>query len=276
MTAALAPRPAFTLRAVPVPAAPARNRDPYRHLEPDLLRLAAMGADDPARTPLRNELAVAFGPVCRNVVRRFLRHGEPAEDLEQVATIGLVKALDHFRPPEFDPITAFMGYAVPTITGEIQRHLRDHTWVVHVPRRIKEIQSRLWRAGAELTLLHGRSPRPSELAAHLGVSSELVVEALQAGSARRPASMDVPVGDGDERLVDGLSYLDDALTNVQVRTELRDALRLLPDRSVRIIAMRFFDGMTQTQIAAELGISQMHVSRLLSRALTTLRTVVAA
>ena len=280
MTTALAPRPAPAMPAITSPSpAPVpdirRDRDPYRHLQPDLLRLAAMSPADPARTRLRNELAVAFAPVCRNVARRFLRHGEPVEDLEQVATIGLVKALDHFRPPEFDPITAFMGYAVPTITGEVQRHLRDHTWVVHVPRRVKEIQGRLWRAGSELTAENGRPPRPSELADRLGVSSELVVEALRAGSARRPASTDAPLGEGGERLVDGLSYLDGALANVDVRNELREALRLLPARSVRIVSMRFFGGMTQTQIAAELGISQMHVSRLLSRALTTLRTVLA-
>ena len=252
------------------------DRDPYRHLEPGLLRLAAMGAEDPGRVVLRNELAVAFAPVCRNVTRRFLRHGEPVEDLEQVATMGLLKALDHFQPPAFDPIVAFMGYVVPTISGEIQRHLRDHTWVVHVPRRVKEIQSRLWRAVNELTVEYGRPPRPSELAVRLGVDRELVVEALQAGSARRPVSMDAPLGEGGERLVDELSCLDGALLGVEVRDELREGLRSLPPRSVRIIVMRYFDGMTQARIAEELGISQMHVSRLLSRALAALRTAIAA
>ena len=253
-----------------------RERDPYRYLEPQLLRLAAMSADDPVRARLRSELVVGFTPVCRNVARRFVRQGELLEDLEQVAAIGLLKALDRFRPAGADPVTSFLGYVVPTISGEIQRHLRDHTWAVHVPRPVKDLRSPLWRAVSEFSRDHGRPPRPSELAAHLGVDRELVIETLGAEAARRPASMDAPVGPQGQRLVDGLGHLDDALVGVENRTQLREALRVLPARDARILVLRFVDEMTQSQIGAELGLSQMHVSRLLARSLATLRDHLAA
>lgn len=253
-------------------SAPAtRNRpDEYSHLAPLLIEFAATAPGDRRRRQLRDELATAFWPVVVHIARRYRDRGEPLADLEQVGAVGLLGALDRFQP---DRNVDFLGFAVPTITGEIRRHFRDRTWSMHVPRRLKDLQTPIRDAVATLTTSLHRAPRPSEIAAHLGIAVNEVVEALGAQHAYTPTSLDAPTRDGGTELDRGdlLGENDPALTTAGYRHELRRALAELPERERTIVALRFFGDLTQTQIAEQVGLSQMHVSRLLSRTLSTLR-----
>jgi RNA polymerase sigma-B factor len=250
-------------------AVPGRGRrDDYAHAAPALAAYAALPPGDPRRREMRDLLATLFWPVVVRIARRYRGRGEPLADLEQVGAVGLLGALDRFRP---DHGTDFLAFAVPTITGEIRRHFRDSTWSMHVPRRLKDLQTPIREAVAELTTTTHRAPRPSEIAAHLGTSVEEVVEALAAQHAYTPSSLDAPAGDGGTGHVDLLGEVDAALATAGYRHELRRALADLPERERTIVALRFFGDLTQTQIAAEVGLSQMHVSRLLSRTLAVLR-----
>lgn len=243
----------------------------YDHLAPLLARLPSH-AGEQDRTRLREELALAFLPVVEHIATRYGGRGEPTDDLEQVGTIGLLGALDRFTPPPDvdDVVGAFLGFAVPTITGEIRRHFRDRTWSMRVPRRMKDLQGPIREATATLAADLRRAPRPSEIAAHLGVGLDEVVEALQAQSAYTPASLDAPLRPDGATVADLHGDLDTALATVVYRQELRAALDELPARERRILVLRFFGDRTQTQIAEEMGLSQMHVSRLLSRSLAAL------
>jgi RNA polymerase sigma-B factor len=242
----------------------------YDHLAPLLARLSRDGDD---RAGLREELAVAFLPVVKHIAVRYRDRGEPTDDLEQVGTIGLLGALDRFIPPPdaTDLVGAFLGFAVPTVTGEIRRHFRDRTWSMRVPRRMKDLQGPIRDAAAVLSRDLRRAPRPSEIATHLGVGLDEVVEALQAQNAYAPTSLDAPLRPDGATVADSHGNLDSALENVEYRHELRAALDELPARERTMLILRFFGDRTQTQIAEEMGLSQMHVSRLLSRSLTTLR-----
>ncbi|MEJ8278548.1 RNA polymerase sigma factor SigF [Pseudonocardia sp. DW16-2] len=242
--------------------------DEYAHLDAPLRALAAAAADDPARARLRDELAAGFHPVVRHIAGRYRHRGEPVDDLEQVGAIGLLNALDRFDPGQGTP---FLAYAVPTITGEIRRYFRDRTWSMRVPRRLKDIQSRMARAQEELASRHGRAPKVSELAEHLGIGREEVIEGLQAQDSYRSDSLDQMVGDTDNPLGEIVGGIDAGLDTVEARESLRPALRRLPERERTILMLRFFGNQTQTQIAAQVGLSQMHVSRLLARTLVTLR-----
>lgn len=245
----------------------------YDHLAPLLTRLPQLAADDPDRTRLRHDLAMAFAPLVVNIASRYSGRGEPSEDLEQVGTIGLIGALDRYAPPPgiTDPVGAFLGFAVPTVTGEIRRHFRDRAWTLRVPRGIKDLQGPIRDATAALSRRHQRAPRPSEIAAHLGVDLDQVVDALQAQSAYSPDSLDTPALPDGAALADRLGFLDSALEQAEYRHELRAALERLPARERHILILRFFGDMTQTQIGEATGLSQMHVSRLLTRSLATLR-----
>jgi RNA polymerase sigma-B factor len=242
--------------------------DEYAHLLAPLHAFAAAEPDDPERERLRSELARGYHPVVRHIAGRYRHRGEPVEDLEQVGTIGLINALDRFDPGQGTP---FLAYAVPTITGEIRRYFRDRTWSMRVPRRLKDIQSRMTRAQEELASRHGRAPRVSELAEHLGISREEVIEGLQAQDSYRSDSLDQLVGDTDNPLGEIVGGIDAGMDAVEARESLRPALRKLPERERTILMLRFFGNQTQTQIAAQVGLSQMHVSRLLARTLVTLR-----
>ncbi len=244
----------------------------YEHLAPLLARLP-LPLPDRDRTRLREELAMAFLPVVEHIAARYGGRGEPTDDLEQVGTIGLLGALDRFTPPPdtTDLVGAFLGFAVPTVTGEIRRHFRDRTWSMRVPRRMKDLQGPIREATATLSRDLQRAPRPSEIAAHLAVSLDDVVEALQAQNAYTPTSLDAPLRPDGSTVADLHGDLDTALATVEYRQALRAALDLLPDRERRILVLRFFGERTQTQIAEEMGLSQMHVSRLLSRSLAALR-----
>jgi RNA polymerase sigma-B factor len=207
--------------------------------------------------------------VARSVARRYRSKGIASEDLDQVAYVALVRAADKF---DVSLDKDFLTYAVPSIRGEIKKHFRDHGWVVRPPRRTQELQPQVVAAGQELTHLLGRSPRPSEIASHLGVDVEEVIEALAMDGCFRPTSLDVPVGDGGSSVLGDL--LEGEETGVQAseaRMLLAPVLRQLGERDRRILYLRFFEGLTQREIGRELGVTQMQVSRLLTRICETLR-----
>jgi RNA polymerase sigma-B factor len=235
-----------------------------------LAELAGMEPDDPRRSALRDALVELHLPLVEHLARRFRNRGEPLDDLIQVATIGLIKSVDRF---EVDRGVEFSTYATPTIVGEIKRHFRDRGWAVRVPRRLQELRLHLSSATAELSQQLGRAPTVHELAERLGRSEEEVLEGLESANAYSTLSLDVPEqGEGDSpAVVDSLGSEDEALEGVEYRESLKPLLERLPPREKRILMLRFFGGMTQSQIASELGISQMHVSRLLARTLAKLR-----
>ncbi|MBP2367912.1 sigma-70 family RNA polymerase sigma factor [Pseudonocardia parietis] len=250
---------------------PTRRDGPhgYDDLEPDLRRLAAMQPHDPGRGPLRDRLICEFLPLVRNLSRRYLTATHSAEDIQQAATLGLIKALDRYNP---DAATGGpLGYLIPSVRGEILRYLRDHSWALRVPRDLKELGVGINRATITLTQRLGRAPRPSELAEELDTTTADVVEALGALESYRAASLDIPGPDGELTLGERLGADDPDLEAATMRDELRERIDALPPRERRILLLRFFGDRTQSEIAAEIGVSQMHVSRLLSRVVTRLR-----
>jgi RNA polymerase sigma-B factor len=233
-------------------------------------RLAALPAGDPERARIRATLVELHLPLVEYLARRFRNRGEWLDDLTQVATIGLIKSIDRF---DLERGVEFSTYATPTIVGEIKRHFRDKGWAVRVPRRLQELKLSLTKAIGDLAQREGRAPTVSELAAHLQMSEEEVLEGLESANAYSTVSLDAPdSGDEDAPAVaDSLGMIDDALEGVEYRESLKPLLERLPPREKKILLLRFFGNMTQSQIAAELGISQMHVSRLLARTLAQLR-----
>ena len=232
--------------------------------------LAAMPAADPGRAALRQRVIEAWLPMAYRLTGRYVRKGEPFDDLLQTATVGLIKAVDRFDPglgPDF------VGFAIPTILGEIKRYFRDRTWSVRVPRRLQEIRLAIGRAQAELTHVLNRSPTVADIAAHLGIAEEAVVEGLEGGHAYQSVSLSTPVGDGSTMaLGDVLGAPDKAYELIELNVSLPVAMACLADRERRIVALRFYGNQTQSAIAAQIGVSQMHVSRLLTGALAKLRT----
>jgi RNA polymerase sigma-B factor len=234
----------------------------------DLLCQAA-GASPERRRRLIEQVVLLNMGVARSVARRYRNRGIAAEDLDQVAYVALVRAADKF---DASLDKDFLTYAVPSIRGEIKKHFRDHGWVVRPPRRTQELQPQVVAAGQELTHSMGRSPRPSEIAAHLGVDVEDVVEALAMDGCFRPTSLDVPVGDGGSSVLgDLLEGEDTGLRASEARMMLAPVLQQLSERDRRILYLRFFEGQTQREIGRELGVTQMQVSRLLTRICQSLR-----
>ena len=235
----------------------------------DLLRRVADEDRPEVRRDLLERVVLLNMGVARSVARRYRSKGIASEDLDQVAYVALVRAADKFDPSlEKD----FLTYAIPSIRGEIKKHFRDSGWVVRPPRRIQELQPQVVAAGQELTHLLGRSPRPSEVAAHIGVDVEEVIEALAMDGCFQPTSLDVPVGDGGSSVLgDLLEGADTGLRASEARMLLAPVLRQLGERDRRILYLRFFEGQTQREIGRELGVTQMQVSRLLTRICQTLR-----
>ncbi len=233
-------------------------------------RLAVLPAGDEERLRIRGELVELHLPLVEYLARRFRNRGEWLDDLTQVATIGLIKSIDRF---DLARGVEFSTYATPTIVGEIKRHFRDKGWAVRVPRRLQELKLSLTKAIGDLAQREGRAPTVAEIAAHLQMSEEEVLEGLESANAYSTVSLDAPdSGDDDAPAVaESLGMLDDALEGVEYRESLKPLLEQLPSREKRILLLRFFGNMTQSQIASELGISQMHVSRLLARTLAQLR-----
>jgi RNA polymerase sigma-B factor len=233
-------------------------------------RLATLPEGDEERLRIRGELVEIHLPLVEYLARRFRNRGEWLDDLTQVATIGLIKSIDRF---DLGRGVEFSTYATPTIVGEIKRHFRDKGWAVRVPRRLQELKLALTKAIGDLAQREGRAPTVAEIAAHLQMTEEEVLEGLESANAYSTVSLDAPdSGDDDAPAVaESLGMLDDALEGVEYRESLKPLLEQLPSREKRILLLRFFGNMTQSQIASELGISQMHVSRLLARTLTQLR-----
>ncbi|MFE5852126.1 RNA polymerase sigma factor SigF [Streptomyces sp. NPDC056500] len=243
-----------------------RDRSGARAMFVELRKLPDGSAE---KAELRNRLVRMHLPLVEHLARRFRNRGEPLDDLTQVATIGLIKSVDRFDPERG---VEFSTYATPTVVGEIKRHFRDKGWAVRVPRRLQELRLSLTTATAELSQQHGRSPTVHELAERLGISEEEVLEGLESANAYSTLSLDVPDTDDESPAVaDTLGSEDEALEGVEYRESLKPLLEDLPPREKRILLLRFFGNMTQSQIAQEVGISQMHVSRLLARTLAQLR-----
>ncbi|MFI2236498.1 SigB/SigF/SigG family RNA polymerase sigma factor [Streptomyces chrestomyceticus] len=233
-------------------------------------------SDGPRKEWLRQRVITAWLPLAHRQAARLRERGEQLDDLQQVAALGLVKAVDRFDPERAD---AFEQFAIPTITGELKRHFRDHTWDVHVPRRTQELRNKVRKAVRELsTTLDGRSPTVAQIAGHARLAEEDVVRGLEALESYRSLSLDVALdrgGDNDDyTLLDTLGSADGRFGLIEDREAVKPALARLPERERRILYWRFFEDMTQSAIAAELGVSQMHVSRLLTRALARVRTEV--
>jgi RNA polymerase sigma-B factor len=222
----------------------------------------------------RDALVERYLPLARSLAARYRHTSEPFDDLLQVASIGLLKAIERYDP---DRGTAFSSFAVPTILGELRRHLRDHTWSVHVPRDLQELGQRLAPATEELALEQGRPPTVAEVAARLGVSEEEVLDAREAVAAHSPASLDEPVR-GDETsatLADLLGVEDGEIGAAEDALLLDHYLAHLPARSREVLRLRFKEDLKQREIGAILGVSQMHISRLIRQSLEQLQAVVA-
>lgn len=238
------------------------QRDMLRHKFEEFARTQDVG--------VRDQLVEAHLGLAEYLARRFANRGEPLDDLVQVASLGLLKAVGRFDPERG---VEFSTYATHTIVGELKRHFRDRGWAIRAPRRMQELYLRLGKVVANLGQELGRSPTIAELAAEVQVSEEEVLEALEAGQAYRFASLDAPVG-GDsegETLMSRLGSEDPELAGAERRATLSPLLDTLPDREQTILHLRFFEGLTQSEIATRLGISQMHVSRLLGRSVAQLR-----
>jgi RNA polymerase sigma-B factor len=233
---------------------------------PDLAdaELFARLPDDEAR----EALLVRHRPLAIYLARRFQGRGESREDLEQVASMALLKAIDRLEP---DREATFSTFATITIIGELKRHLRDRGWAVRVPRPVQELAVELNRAMGTLTQELGRSPTVRELAGRVGASEEGVLEALDASRAYAADSLDASEGGDDSTPADRLAGEDERFERLDAWQSLAPTIRRLPERERTILYLRFFEEKTQSEIARELGLSQMHVSRLLARTLSRLR-----
>jgi RNA polymerase sigma-B factor len=225
---------------------------------------ARLGEDPNAR----DELVIMHQPLAEYLARRFSGRGEPLEDLVQVAMVALIKAIDRFDP---DREVKFSTYATATIVGELKRHFRDKGWALRVPRRLQETGLRVSRVVSELSQELGRSPTVNEIAERTGLSSEEVIEGMDTVHAYSTTSLDAPIDEEGTSSAQQIGAEDETLEVLEGWASVAPALKRLPARERRILYLRFFRGMSQTRIADELGISQMHVSRLLSRTLRQLR-----
>ncbi|MFD6298285.1 SigB/SigF/SigG family RNA polymerase sigma factor [Streptomyces sp. NPDC060235] len=253
-------------------AAPAPQRPEHEDC-PESAPLFARLVDleeGPERERVRDELVALWLPMAHRLAGRFRDRGEALEDLRQVAALGLVKAIDRFDPSR----GAFESYAIPTITGEIKRHFRDRLWAVRVPRRVQELRNKVRLARRELTERPG-APEPTleEIAAHTGLTEEEVADGMEALESFSTLSLDVELTQGQDgfSLADTLGAPDSSFDTVVDREAAKKALRRLPERERSVLYMRFFEDMTQTRIAERLGVSQMHVSRLITRSCQRVR-----
>ncbi len=233
-------------------------------------RLAAAVPGTAKHAAIRGELISRCIPLADHIARKFSGRGEPFDDLTQVARVGLVHAVDRF---DVSRGSNFLSFAVPTIMGEVRRYFRDNTWAMRVPRRVKETHLRIGAAIDSLSQTLGRSPTAKEIAAELDVDPDEVTQAVIAGNAYQPSSIDAAsLGrDTDASLLDTLGEEESQFDRVEEYVAIRPLLAGLPERERRILTMRFFESMTQTQIAQQMGISQMHVSRILAKTLARLR-----
>lgn len=216
----------------------------------------------------RERLIVEHLPLVRGLARRYADRGEPLDDLVQVGTIGLIKAIDRFEPERGFTLAS---YATPTILGEIRRHFRDKSWTIRVPRGIQEARASISQAVTTLSAENGRSPSVREIADETGIPLDDVLDAIAAGSAQRPGPLAMPGSEGDDEPGAVVGGEDPGFVQAEARATLNTGLRALPPRERVILHLRFEEGLTQSQIAERIGVSQMHVSRLIRRALETVR-----
>lgn len=234
---------------------------------------AATPVGDPSWPALRGQAIEAWLPLAQHLARRYIGRGEPDDDLVQVALVGLIKAVDRY---DLDHDVTFAAFAIPTIAGELKRHFRDRAWAIRVPRRLQELRLDISTANNMLTSALGRSPTVSDVAAHLHISEEEVLEGLDGARAYRTTSLSTPVGDdGDRELADTLGAEDHGFELAELHIVLVPAMATLNEREQRILSLRFHGNRSQTEIAEQIGVSQMHVSRLLHRALDKLRVQLA-
>ncbi len=263
----------------PMSAASARARrrhDDAPDTAADFERLAAMPAG-PDREALAEKLVEAWLPMAHRLARRYRNRGENLEDLEQVAALGLVKAVDRYDPHRGG---AFEPYAIPTIVGELKRHFRDCSWDLHVPRRVQELRNKVRATIQEIATTEGadRSPTVAQVAQAAGLSEEDVLTGMEAIDSFRSLSLDAELAGADDgySLADTLGRPETRYETVIAREAVKPCLHRLPEREQHILYLRFFRDMTQTRIAEELGISQMHVSRLITRSCRAIRNQVEA
>lgn len=235
-----------------------------------LERLASLEPGTPEHARARTALIEANIPLVRYVAARFRSRNEPLEDIVQVGTVGLINAIDRFDPGRG---VQFPTFALPTIVGEIRRYFRDSVRTVHVPRRLHELSGQVAAAVEDLTAQRGRSPTTAEIAGRVHLAEEDVLACMEVGRAYRATSLEAAQEreDGPPGLLERLGYEDPALAGVEHRELVRHLLVQLPEREQRILVLRYYNNLTQSQISAELGVSQMHVSRLLSRSCARLR-----
>ncbi|HWG98179.1 MAG TPA: SigB/SigF/SigG family RNA polymerase sigma factor [Pilimelia sp.] len=232
--------------------------------------MAALPVSHPSRPHVRERAIRAWLPMAHRLAQRYAHRGEPTDDLRQVATVGLIKAIDRYEPQRGG---VFAGYAVPTILGEIKRYFRDRTWSVRVPRRLQDLRMAINEATTALVSQLNRAPTVADVAAYLQVTEEQVVEGLDGARAYHATSLCAPAtADGTLQLGDTLGADEHGYELVDLRIALGPALATLDERERRILSLRFYGNQTQTQIAEQIGVSQMHVSRLISKALAKLRT----
>jgi RNA polymerase sigma-B factor len=224
----------------------------------------------PGRGRLRDQVIQEWLPLARHLAGRYRNRGENLDDLVQVATEGLIKAVDRYDAGRG---VDFAGFAIPTVLGEIRRHFRDRTWSVRIPRRLQELQPAIIAAKAELVQTLRRSPTAADVAEHLRIAEDDVLESMESAYAYNATSLSTPIGGNDSTsvLADTLGGADHSLEIAELRVALEPAMACLDDRDRTIIALRFYGNLTQQEIATKIGVSQMHVSRLLTRALAVLR-----
>ncbi|MGX1809405.1 RNA polymerase sigma factor SigF [Nocardia sp. NPDC055321] len=259
----------------PTPGTPPHRRvrtDSYDDIEPHFAEWAALAPEDPRRPILREDLIRRCLPLAEHIARRFAGRGENFDDLLQIARVGLLHAVDRFDP-EYG--SSFLAFAVPTVMGEVRRHFRDYTWSVRVPRRLKEIQQTIGPATEALAQRLGRMPRAGELAAELGVDQIEVTQALIAANSYRTSSIDSALDSETENqalsLLDALGAEEPDYTRVEDFIAVKPLIEALPESERQLLVLRFFENRTQSEIAAHLGVSQMQISRMLTRVLGRLR-----
>jgi RNA polymerase sigma-B factor len=235
-----------------------------------LHELASLTPQDRRSEEIRSQLVHMHTSFVRYIARRYARRNEPLEDVEQAAMLGLVKAINRYDPTRGE---RFLAYASPTMTGEVKRHFRDRTWTMRMPRRLQELRLALHAAREDFSREHGRAPTIREVSELLDISDEEAIEALNASDAYHPVSLDAPVTDqeGTDTLADLIGDEDPDIETVVDRNAVRPLLDQLPPRERAILLHRFFGNKTQSEIADLMHLSQMHVSRLISRSLTLLR-----
>jgi len=235
------------------------------------IELRSLKDGSPEYAELRNKLVRMHLPLVEHLARRFRNRGEPLDDLTQVATIGLIKSVDRF---DLERGVEFSTYATPTIIGEVKRYFRDKGWAIRVPRRLQELRMQIGATTADLTQTLGRSPTPRELAEAIGCPVEEIIEGIESSNAYATLSLDATDDgndDGGFSMLDVLGIDDEELEQIEIRESIKPLLEALPHREKRILLLRFFRNKTQSEIAADIGVSQMHVSRLLTRTLDQLR-----